>query len=826
MKINYIELVGFKRFMLNEIERFSMKIVNPLLVILGTNGSGKSSLLEQLTPYPPLQSDFLKTGSKELHITHRNSEYVLKSIFSPGQKHFFSKDGKVLNDWGTSGVQRELVREHFSIDAKTHALTLGSDRFHAMALPKRKEWFVELCDTDYDYAISVFNKLREKHRDIQGALKVAKKRVSVEIEKLLNTEEEKQIKQHANALHEFLQYLMEHRKPVESDIDLLGMQQSEMSQTLKKNTDRLSQLTRNLGDSSLYSNQSLQTIIAGLSERISAYQALLEKTGDQSSAINEKITVLQKAEQQTIESLQADISVVIGQIAKIDTKLMFTQDDFDAHSAIETFEAIRGTLVDIFVNIPNNKNQLYSSVQLSSARKEHNEQKLKEEYFSKECYDLQARIKHMNDHKSKPNASCPKCHHAFSLNFDELLLQDYIKKQDAHQEKLNKEIRPKIVELAEYIEKCQEYALYYRQFHTLTLNASLLNSYWSMLADRSIITQTPEQGITILDQISHDLALQLQKSELLKTKKEKMALLHSLRNVGAGDLTTLIAQRDKMSKEIEAYTSKLMMLGARKDRYQSTLASSRQIEQIKQQVGQLVGKKDQLLNEQIETIRRTVFNDLIRQVQSLLATKEHILNQAKLQQGVVDNVQKQIVEMTQDEQAYAVLVKALSPTEGLIAEGLFGFIRAFVNRMNGIIKKTWAYPMVIEPCMLSGETVDLDYKFPVKINNEEIPTPDVSKTSKGQKDIIDLAFLITSMSYLGMTDSYLILDEMGSAFDAEHKNTLILLIKALVEQQTFQQVFLVSHDYHQYSALNAQVVVLCSANVVTPHNYNHHVEMA
>jgi len=124
------------------------------------------------------------------------------------------------------------------------------------------------------------------------------------------------------------------------------------------------------------------------------------------------------------------------------------------------------------------------------------------------------------------------------------------------------------------------------------------------------------------------------------------------------------------------------------------------------------------------------------------------------------------------------------------------------------------------------ESLDLDYKFPVKKYTDDDITPDVSKCSRGMKEIINLAFKITGMKYLDLLDTPLYLDEFGSAMDNGHRNEVISLIKAFNEQKTFSQMFIVSHDVTQYSSLpNAQVCVICDINIITPDSYNEHVKM-
>ena len=114
MKINYVLLKGFKRFNNSRISEFEAEFESPIQVIVGSNSSGKSSLLKELSPLPSIRTDYEKDGLKELHITHDNHSFVLKTDFSNRvSPHSFKMDGVELNDGHTSDVQEELSIKHF-----------------------------------------------------------------------------------------------------------------------------------------------------------------------------------------------------------------------------------------------------------------------------------------------------------------------------------------------------------------------------------------------------------------------------------------------------------------------------------------------------------------------------------------------------------------------------------------------------------------------------------------------------------------------------------------------------------------------------------------
>jgi hypothetical protein len=160
--------------------------------------------------------------------------------------------------------------------------------------------------------------------------------------------------------------------------------------------------------------------------------------------------------------------------------------------------------------------------------------------------------------------------------------------------------------------------------------------------------------------------------------------------------------------------------------------------------------------------------------------------------------------------------EALSPTTGLIAQGLTRFLNSFASDMNHFISLVWSYPLELVCEQFQNEEVDLDFKFKVAVNDND-PVDDVSSTSSGQKEIIDLAFRKINTNYLGLVNHPLYLDEFGTKMDHAHRNKAVRVIEDMITESNQIQVFMVSHYSSAYSSLNnAQVIILHPNNVVIP----------
>ena len=87
----------------------------------------------------------------------------------------------------------------------------------------------------------------------------------------------------------------------------------------------------------------------------------------------------------------------------------------------------------------------------------------------------------------------------------------------------------------------------------------------------------------------------------------------------------------------------------------------------------------------------------------------------------IEMVNKQIEDIKQEIESWSAIVDTLNPQDGLIAEGLLGYIKIFLARMNGFIQSIWSYPLIIHPAkMTDGESNDeLSYRFPMTVGLSE-----------------------------------------------------------------------------------------------------------
>jgi hypothetical protein len=169
-------------------------------LVLGSNMSGKSTLLRLLLPYPEPKTNFDEGGYTELTLIHDGDIYKLRSTGTTYSLQINA--GENLNHGGGISLQQKLVLLHFGIDREVQRMALGMTKFTEMSPTKRKMWAIRLSQIDYDYIQSLFSKIKEDH---QYKTSVVKYRLS-SIENLVVTDiegvkaEYEELKVYANFL--------------------------------------------------------------------------------------------------------------------------------------------------------------------------------------------------------------------------------------------------------------------------------------------------------------------------------------------------------------------------------------------------------------------------------------------------------------------------------------------------------------------------------------------------------------------------------------------------------------------------------------------------
>ena len=813
MYIIKLILEGNKRFELNSINKITLTPSNRFHLILGTNGSGKSSLLNELTPWPPNPNDYHKTGCKIIHIDHNGSHYVLSSRFDPAE-HLFEKDGVQLNTGRTVTVQKELVKQEFGIDPNIHELITGQIKFSLMGPAERRSWFTKLSNTNYTFAIGVYSKLKESHRGVVESIKQFQARIVQETNKQITPEQEEVLKKEIEDIRKTIDdVIMEKPNVSEFGTAVENLIAKNLSD-LKIASDRIIACRKGFNN-----NENFPTAEA-ISDAVRDQEVLVANLDFQISKISEELEGLHRiyntVKQAGIHSVK-DLEERIHALNHEDV-ILYNSNKLnlvieDPEYVLRSIETIYGDITYMFSEM-SDKNPDINKQNYDKLLADISDTKIQIKLAENTVNQLKVNLRHMEEVRAGGHVTCPKCSYMWINGFDDKAYSN-LNQEIENQNRVHGSLEDRLSLLEKKKEEFDNYIGQLQSYKTFTKQTPFMVGFWNYIEVQGII-EKPKNVIIQLDIFKSDLFKQIKYKQICKEIKELEKEL---------ELATVAEKNDlnQVTIKLQENENHLYRLNTQRSFH---LGEVNKFKQYYKLANEIISQQSNIINTKksldentfklAEIYKRDGINTILTELRMLLVEREQRISKIDAQKQTIQNIESMLVDLQCREKVLKAMVKELSPTEGLIAKGLNGFINIFVEQVNLFISKVWAYPL--ELVHDSGEegSIDLDYKFGIKVNNGRV-VPDIKLGSAAMREIIDLAFRICSLKWLGLTESVLMLDELGASFDKEHRGMVNKLIQDITTMSDFSQVYVISHYEEMYGSYkNADVTVLCPANVNVP----------
>lgn len=192
MWITYIRLknyIGIKNGVGTTQIEINFNLRNKVNLLIGKNGSGKSTIINSLHPFSFGESDKPniviegQSGEKEIHYKHNNIYYKILHIYSPNKngghnvKSYISKGLSEeelieLNPNGNVSSFKEIVYQELSIDAlylRLSKLSIGGDNIVKMNYTERKKYFNDIQPT-LEVMGNIHKRISEKATELKRLL--------------------------------------------------------------------------------------------------------------------------------------------------------------------------------------------------------------------------------------------------------------------------------------------------------------------------------------------------------------------------------------------------------------------------------------------------------------------------------------------------------------------------------------------------------------------------------------------------------------------------------------------------------------------------------
>ncbi|QZA70806.1 AAA-ATPase [Erwinia phage AH06] len=827
MLIKFIELYNYQRLKNKGINRISLTFTEVVQVILGKNGSGKSSLIRELSPLPPANDEYDKDGYKHIVIEHKGAEYELYSQPGSPSRHTFKRNGEDLNESMTMNAQKILVKEHFGYTAEIHEVLLGMVNgisFTTMTPQKRREWFTMLHPTDLSYVIELHQVLKVMLRDAKGGIKTGNQHITelygqrkegMTIEGQQSQLDD--IQRRRDGIARFISDELagkNFQQEIDNDMyrlkDLAERFQTNppiLSQPYQSRQDILSALEQCRGELSKleFAHKTHSNELAELAKNEIFSSGNAEK--DKAELEVSKVAIAEHLEQS--RAAHEDALRRLG-----DNPLwqkMYAMPFDQVRVVLGQLEQ----LIDYLVRMVPLEDRTVTTMFYDRARRGQYDLSVMIDGLEQKDKKLSHQLAHF---ESTDKTECPSCHHRWIPGISEHQMKD-VKNQHAA-------INIELTTTRERLKRCEAYlseneswyqaaTAYLRYTDTMPECREIFE--WMLandvlyLANRDFasILPTIKHGILSREALSSDEQRLVQIENKLKLFTDDAIEWGKRRYDEHETALSRVIERTKevqrdvaiLTKDLRLVDDGLMMAEIAKASMEGVRVNTGLL--AKQAIANTANDEYRVLGDQHKSITAGLYN--ARSLESTIASTESHIQSLKLSKDALE-----------------LLVKATSPTEGIPAEQLSEFIETFVGNMNAIIADIWDDNLQIKPCNM--ENGDLSFKFPLMSGDFEGGAKDVSESSTGEAQIINYVFRLVVMQYLGFEQYPLVMDEAGANFDEAHRPALMNYIKRASESGVYSQIFLISHYIAQHGVLtHAETCALSNDGVALPEHYNDHV---
>lgn len=824
MIIEKLVLYRCIRLMYTGIELFEYTPTSPYQLIIGTNGSGKSSVIAETSPLPAARQDYLAGGYKHVWLTHENHHYELRSDFTTGSKHTFIRDGVALLTDGNQTVQKELVEQYFGYDQALHDVITGErkSRFTNMSPAQRQQWITRISNVDVSYGIGVYTRAAKGLRDTVAVREHVERRLNAEYNNVIDSEQLLSLQNRIEGLSQHV-----------TEVMLLSNNEVKEPLFYEEQLERSLQELNRIVHSEVFSQDT--RVLAGygslsqLEDKLRVATNTVEYTESRLSDKRKDYTSIEDLLNQVLEAdtkednLKAEYQVLNDQLkAEFLQQLEFRFPETDYRVLLNKVKNIEVNLRAALTELPTNANRYYSRVQLAESQQQIDNLTLQRSVLTSELERLQKRLECVEHTEEQ---SCPSCHYKWIPGYTEQDIQNTRAAKDRVLSQIN-EIDPVLFKAREYVEECHNYWEAYRKVMTqITYYPELAQLQESLVKD-DLIFESPNSAVNLfnrwLRELNH-LSKRTDLEERIYTLKCTLERIEAIRKGGTSDVYS--RQAKSLENEIQELTNVLLNAKEERNKLKRLVSVAKQLENVKTTIDNITQALSENLLTYAVSLKAAAVREEITLRQTELAKLSMEYTEKSSARDIVKSLEQDRDRALEKEQLVKTLVNELSPKTGVVADHLIGSVDDLVDQMNEFISSIWTYDMTIESCNI--EEGDLDYKFPVNIRGYEKPVQDISKLSTGQADITNFTFILATYSFLGLTEMPLFLDELGATFDPKHRMRLVNFLKRLIDFGHVSQIFYISHNPEIYNTLtNAEVCIMDPSNVVEIEGSNQHVVIA
>lgn len=851
MKIDFITLENFRRISSGinkkKITIDFTNLENSINLVVGPNGSGKTSIMRCLHPFAfnssigdsSSNSDLICEGcdgKKTIQISYGDDIYFIEHFYTRKKdaltvKSFIKKNDIELNENGTSNSFKSVIYDELGINETFLSI---------LSIGNRVEGFVDYAGADRKNLITktfveldIFNKYYKKMVGLMKEKKAILGNIKYKLSKYGNTDivelqqELCSIENNIRSLNSSKNELLTYIGGVKTQLDGLSETKSEIT----KYETRLSQILDELSQNRTKLTENLSK--EDLTSKITELDKSINDANTEKSVLENKLVfMLDKLNSLTkdLESAKSNldklgtgenISDLKDTLSNVDTELAslnvndigdipLSKDDL---IRIKIYlDQLKGICNKLLINYDIKDVESFIESQYNSNCTNNLRESYNKSVASIDQYTLmttlettQESIRKSVRNTCKTTDSCP--YYSFYQSYMDVVNNsiEEIKNKISRERKIVHDIQTKL-NISSIIDECYSFInensdILSKIPKSIFNKDTFLNKYTSEreVYDNDVLTDM----ISLCESVDRRNYL----NEYRKTLVDKISFIeknaevyNSLSNTVENNsiaISTLNTEISCMRNDIDNIINKLHELNSSYDICKHDLDILDTIETLNKEIADIndkvKSKKDDIAKiTKLENLLEeyTVKKDSIIEKLVILEKRRDVLVRSVSE---LEQLKAEEVEISEEYDIISDIQLAVSPTKGIPVEFIENiFKRTIIDKMNQLLDTVYHGKFKL----LGGDNItinDKEFKIPY-IKNGNIVVDDICHASDGERAMITLAFSLVLIQLSLDKYTIMLLDEIDTSLDQHSRGKFIDLLEKFMSVVNCHQLFLISHN--------------------------------
>lgn len=836
MKILYLKLTNFinivTAFNTETIEIDFSKSNNNVVLLTGPNGSGKTSILSCLHPFPTngnmdVRSDNpiivpRENGYKEIHISDGDDLYVIQHFYTRnGDKHiiksYIQKNGVELNENGNVTSFKEIVEKELGLEQDYMKLTrLGGNvtNFIDMKRQERKNFTGKII-SEADIYLSYHKKImadknkvniqinhtsdliRRLQVDDLGELKKAQKSLQHQIEDLTAKIEK------ANSELSVLQYQLNDCGDISAMRERIQEKEKELKH-IQKALARASEIKISI---STLKSMIEESKIAILKAKSALDTNVITRTGilNQLDSIANEIDSIRREisrieDDQNVKDMEANIELLretirrrakesgisgyVRPCSKAEMEDLIKMLDKCMDILLSTYELGKGPIQKA-VSFFRTKTDIEKYTR-------ENKEKIKRNKMQSLCEQVYAEI------SKDIGLLGPDCKNPSGCRVYDFYQRIYEYATQAPDKVIEDETFLAYTKMA--YNNIQTVLKYLRDYHDIfekmpecikdqflmsTVLTHICNMEW--IYDKDIIFH--ELGLITDDELQDaDLEeLSHQKSMLAQYKKANSNIEYFQNKLEEliNSRTTLMGQLDEVKETINSLNREIAEKEASVSDYEDMVIAMEHEDEVETEFNDLKSKLTLASQLSLQIREKTsILNDL--QFRKNKMSKTHQDNEFRIEN--YKRYKKDLDELSSKFTDLEYLARALSSREGIPLIFIQAYLKDIKDVANQLLDVVYDGDLHLEDFEITAD------EFGIPYSTKGTTVKDVIYASQGERSFISLA-LSFALTYKSISKyNIMLLDEIDATLDISNREKFLHVLEMQIDMIHAEQVFVISHN--------------------------------